>query len=148
MECVVFFEFSLRGHKPAKTLQLKNQLLTLLIPAASVVGRPSRASVGSPTPWAPSESASEAQLQSWFEKHLPSASIGDRSTVKRIVIEAQTIVVAELREQVSSSLEGGGPGVGNGLPQETAFCRKRPAVGNSLYQETAETILRHLFRKK
>ena len=42
---------------------------------------------------------------------------------------------------------GGGPGVGNGLPQETAFCRKRPAVGNSLYQETAETILRHLFRK-
>ena len=43
---------------------------------------------------------------------------------------------------------GGGPGVGNGLPQETAFCRKRPAVGNSLYQETAETILRHLFRKK
>ena len=43
---------------------------------------------------------------------------------------------------------GGGPGVGNGLPQETAFCRKRPAVGNSLHQETAETILRHLFRKK
>ena len=43
---------------------------------------------------------------------------------------------------------GGGPEVGNGLPQETAFCRKRPAVGNSLYQETAETILRHLFRKK
>ena len=53
----------------------------------------------------PSESASEAQFQSWFEEHLPSATIGDRSIVKRIVIEAQTIVVAELREQVSSSLD-------------------------------------------
>ena len=53
----------------------------------------------------PSESASEAQFQSWFEEHLPSASIGDRAIVKRIVIEAQTIVVAELREQVTSSLD-------------------------------------------
>ena len=51
------------------------------------------------------------------------------------------------RSAFESLLKGGGPGVGNGLPQETAFCRKRPAVGNSLYQETAETILRHLFRK-
>ena len=60
-------------------------------------------------------------------------------------------ITCERAEQVPMSAgaaSGGGPGVGNGLPQETAFCRKRPAVGNSLYQETAETILRHLFRKK
>ena len=53
----------------------------------------------------PSESASEAQFQTWFEEHLPSASVGDRAIVKRIVVEAQTIVCAELREQVTSSLD-------------------------------------------
>ena len=53
----------------------------------------------------PSESASEAQYQAWFEEHLPSTSIGDRSIVKRLITEAQTIVCAELREQVTSSLD-------------------------------------------
>ena len=53
----------------------------------------------------PSESASEAQYQAWFEEHLPSTSIGDRSIVKRLVTEAQTIVCAELREQVTSNLD-------------------------------------------
>ncbi|CAE7516994.1 unnamed protein product [Symbiodinium microadriaticum] len=53
----------------------------------------------------PSESASEAQYQAWFEEHLPSTSIGDRSIVKRLITEAQTIVCAELREQVTSNLD-------------------------------------------
>lgn len=43
---------------------------------------------------------------------------------------------------------GGAPGLGNGLPQETAFCRKRPSVGNSLHWETVETLLQHPSRKK
>ena len=53
----------------------------------------------------PSESASETQYQAWFEEHLPSTSIGDRSIVKRLITEAQTIVCAELREQVTSNLD-------------------------------------------
>ena len=36
---------------------------------------------------------------------MPSTSIGDRSIVKRLVTEAQTIVCAELREQVTSNLD-------------------------------------------
>ena len=51
----------------------------------------------------PSESASEAQYQAWFEEHLPSTSIGDRSIVKRLVTEAETIVCAELREPAPQS---------------------------------------------
>ena len=35
-----FLEFNLRGHKSAKSLALKNQLLPVLVPATSVVGRP------------------------------------------------------------------------------------------------------------
>ena len=35
-----FLEFSLRGHKAAKSVALKNQLLPVLVPATSVVGRP------------------------------------------------------------------------------------------------------------
>ena len=35
-----FLEFNLRGHKSAKSLSLKNQLLPVLVPATSVVGRP------------------------------------------------------------------------------------------------------------
>ena len=67
----------------------------------------SRALLHSPK-WAPSESASEAPSQTWLEEYTPSAPVGGRAIVKRLIVEAQTIVYSALREHVTSSLDASG----------------------------------------
>ena len=51
----------------------------------------------------PSEGRAESQCPTWFEEHLPAFSVGDESSTKRLMVEAQTIVCPELRERVTSN---------------------------------------------
>ena len=40
-------------------------------------------------------------MTTWLGAHFPAATVGDQAGVKQIVFESQTLVIAELREQVA-----------------------------------------------
>ena len=67
---------------------LKRIGLNTMAKLAHAVGRP-----GEPLP--------EATMTAWLAAQLPASTVGDQAGVKRVLFEAQTLVVAELREQVS-----------------------------------------------
>jgi hypothetical protein len=67
---------------------LKRLGLNTVAKLAHSVGRP-----GEPLP--------EATMSAWLAAQLPASSLGDQAGVKQMLFEAQTLVVAELREQVT-----------------------------------------------
>ena len=67
---------------------LKRLGLNAMAKLAHSVGRP-----GEPLP--------EASMAAWLAAQLPASSLGDQAGVKQVLFEAQTLVVAELREQVA-----------------------------------------------
>ena len=51
----------------------------------------------------PGEPVTEAVFKDWLTEHAAGLTLGDQSCVKRLVFEAQTLVVADLRDQVTGS---------------------------------------------
>ena len=67
---------------------LKRIGLNTMAKLAHAVGRP-----GEPLP--------EATMAAWLAAQLPASTVGDQAGVKQVLFEAQTLLVAELREQVT-----------------------------------------------
>ena len=51
----------------------------------------------------PGEPVTEPIFRDWVADHAAGLTLGDQSCLKRLVFESQTLVVAELRDQVSGS---------------------------------------------